>query len=249
MASTYRQLLSRVDLLLGEPHPANPSLPTRWEVLQGVTQLIFNVALNSPVSWTVQHTEITVADSIDTYTIAAADFGKDLLVETYDPSDLLHTPRPVSRTSLQSQIYTTFPASGTVTVDGVTHSAQSFAFYRENNATKFRVFPTPTTTAWYRVWYETASPNTDSDQNSLFAPAGETYLVSLCALNLLPYCQWAGMDKNETMEKRRNLEKILAANVAIHEKQWKIYLASDRQSGLVRLRGFGDSWENEDWSY
>lgn len=250
MASTYRELLSRVDLLLGEPHPANPSQPTRWEVFQGAVQLVYNVALNAPVSWVTRNTTLSVYENQDTYTLNHADFSKDILVETIDLADPTHVSRPVSRSSLQSEPLTFFPQSGeSVTVDGVMHSARVMAFYREDGVVKVRVMPMPTTSADYRVWFETASPNTDSDLNSLFSPAGESYIVTLCALNLLPHCQWAGMGKEETKQKRRDLKEILAANVAVHEKAWRVYLATDRQSGVVRLRGFDDEGEENNAYY
>lgn len=243
---SYRELLSRVDLLLGEPHPTHPSLPIRWEAMRGAVQLITNVALNTSVAWSVNSTKLTVHPDVETYTIKEGNFGKDVLIETIDESNPNHISRPVSRSSLQSSPYTFFPASGdSVTVDGSAHSARVMAFFREDGSLKVRVSPIPTLTATYRIWYETNTTNTDSLGNSLFSPVGESYLVALVAFNLLPYCQWPGLDAKQVIQKRAELRETLAASVAIHEKQWRIYLSNDRQAGVVRLRGFGDEWEED----
>lgn len=248
--SSYQEILSRVDLLLGEPHPASPSLPLRWEVLRNCVHHLFNLTVNTPVPWVTGSVLLTVNNSTDTFLVAANDFGKDILVETYDASDPYHIPRPVSRVSLQSQPYSFMPQSGDeITVDGAVHSARTMAFFRQSSAVYVRVSPKPTQTATYKIWYELASPNTDALSNGLTVPGGDSYLTTLCAVQLLPYCHWSGNTKDEDTRQRRELMDVLAPSAAVQEKQWRILLATDRQAGKVHMNGFLDEEFEFDYPY
>jgi hypothetical protein len=43
--ATYRECLARINLLLGEPHPAYPSEPIIWRYMADAAQLLFQQAM------------------------------------------------------------------------------------------------------------------------------------------------------------------------------------------------------------
>lgn len=207
-----------------------------------VLQQVTNVALNAPPAWSIHNTDLTVADGIDTYTLVADDFGKPILIETVNAGDAYHVPRPIAISSLESILLSNAPGSSGEDIDGngVSHSAQAIAVYRDSGSVKLRVLPVPASAATYRIYYEIASPNDDSLDNLGIVPAGDAFIVSATALGLLPHCKWALLDEAQCSRKRSEIAKILGPMTALLERQWKIYLMTDKQSGRITLPGFAD---------
>lgn len=245
MPNTYRELISQIRLNLLEPHPACPSEPVIWNSLRQNARLLFNQALNTPVSWAIESFTLDVDENNDIYLLPAANFGKDVLIETIDDTDPNFVSRPVRRMSLQSSLlggnaqYVYFgDFSSSI---GEKHSAQTFVFYRDTSGNvSIKVLPKPHTAAQYKIWYETAEPNTDALTNFFPIPAGQDLLCLSTALSCLPGAEWAGMTKEECADKRRELGLTLANDVKRHDDAYRRYIATDRQAGLTVMRGFQD---------
>lgn len=247
MPVTYRECLSRVSMMLGEPHPVAPSEPMIWRALSDAAQHLFNQAMNSPVSWAITSIDLDVVADQDKYLLPAQDFGKDVLIETIDTSEPNHTPRPVRRMSLQSSLiggYDLYAERyGSQWLEGAKHTVQTMVVFRENGQVYIRTLPKPPVgalTAQYRIWYERMEANTDSDANSFIVPAGVPLLCARAAFTVLPHAQWAGFDDAQNANKRKELAVTITSDKTDYEKEWKRYLATDRQAGVTSMRGFDD---------
>lgn len=234
--ANFAELLSRVDMTLGEPHPSYPSQPQRWEALRGNAQLLFNINANTPVSWSVSSFILTVTAATSTYALPVSDFGKDILIETYT-GDPYHQPAVIARCSLQSLLLGNFPTPNT---DATAHSAMAIAIYREGGSVYARVEPPPQETARYKVWYELDSVDMDATTNTMALPHGDTYLVTMAALQLLPLTKWAGLDEDGNRRKRQELAQVLRPLAALQEREYRLHVATDRDAGRVVSQGFDD---------
>src|SRR5262247_1090720 len=253
MPNTYRELISQIRLNLLEPHPAKPSEPVIWNALKQNARLLFNMALNTPVSWATESHILDVNENDDTYLLPAANFGKDILVETIDPADPNHVPRPVRRMSLQSSLLGGNSPyiqnwDHTYQMLGEKHSAQTFVFTRDSaiGNVSIRVLPVPHTSAQYKIWYETAEPNATALDNYFPILAGQDLLCLRVSLSCLPGAEWSEMTPEQCAEKRQELGMTLGADVKAHTDAYRQYIATDRQAGLTAMRGFQDSeyWED-----
>lgn len=257
MPVTYRECLSRVIQMLGEPHPVYPSEPAIWRALADAAQHLFNQAMNSPVAWSISSIDLDVVADQDEYLLPAPDFGKDVLIETVDPTDPNHVPRPVRRMSLQSSLiggYDLYAERyGSLWLTGVKHTVQTMALYRKDGAVYIRTLPKPPVgaqTAKYRVWYERMEANTDSDANNFIVPAGVPLLCARAAFTVLPHAQWSGFNDAQNANKRKELAVTISSDKTDYEREWKRYLATDRQPGVTSMRGFDDaSYQADYWGY
>lgn len=246
MPNTYRELISQIRLNLLEPHPAKPSEPVIWTHLRQNARLLFNQALNTPISWAIESHTLDVNENDDLYLLPAANFGKDVLVEPIDVNDPDFVGRPVRRMSLQSSLlggntpYATDYGYSHTSL-GEKHSAHTFIFYRDSGASvHVRVMPKPQTAAQYKIWYETAEPNTTALDNFFPILAGQDLLCLQTAFDCLPGAQWAGMTSEECADKRKELGLTLGSAAKAHNEQYRRYIATDRQAGLTIMRGFHD---------
>lgn len=243
--ATYRELMSRVDMLLGAPHPNAPSEPIRFEHFRTVLQHVTNVALNAAPSWITNKLDLPVVDGTEIYTITAPDFGKPLLVETCDPSDIYHQPRQIAMSSWASELMVSDGISQnpgwTSSNSGLVHTARVMAFRREPGVVYVRVLPKPSISALYRIYYETSGVNDSSLDNQLFMPYGESYLVAATALALLPECKWSDLDNTGNAAKRADKFKTLSIMTAQLEREHRRILATDKQQGKLQAVGFDDA--------
>src|SRR5262245_36145551 len=104
MPNSYREIISQVRQYLLEPHPARPHELLIWQHLRQNARLLFNQALNTPVSWALGSKTLDVNENDDIYLLNAPNFGKDVLVETIDETDPDHQSRPIRRMSMQSSL-------------------------------------------------------------------------------------------------------------------------------------------------
>lgn len=247
MPNTYRELISQIRLNLLEPHPAKPSEPVIWTHLRQNARLLFNQALNTPVSWAIESKILDVQQDKELYLLTAQNFGKDVLVEPIDVNDPNFVARPVRRMSLQSSLLggndpyvTGFDHSHTMLGDK--HSANTFVFYRDSAAgsVHIKVLPKPHAAAQYKIWYETAGPNTTALDNYFPILAGQDLLCLRTAFDCLPGAEWSGMTMAECADKRRELGLTLGPAADAHNDQYRRYIATDRNAGLTAMRGFQD---------
>jgi hypothetical protein len=246
MPSTYLDCLSRINLLLGEPHPNAPSEPVRWRYLADSAQLLFNQAMNSPPSWATQSIDVDVlpGQPDGEYQLGAPNFGKDILVHSIDPSDPNHVETPVRRMSLQSSLLggnDGYVRQSSGSLAGLKHTVQTFVFYRKAGAVYFKTLPADVPQqASYRIWYQEAEPATDSDGNSFILPAGIPYLCAYTAAMLLPLTKWCGLTAEENRQARKEFGTTLGDMVKAQEREWRKFIATDRKAGLTVMRGFDD---------
>lgn len=245
MPNAYREIISQVRLNLLEPHPNHPSEPVIWNALKQNARRLFNQALNTPVCWAIGSKVLDVDESSDLYLLTAANFGKDVLVETYDDTDPNFVSRPIRRMSLQSSPLGGYdPYAYLINGDslGYKHSAQTIVIYHDaaSGIVWVKVLPKPHTAASYKIWYETAEPNTDALDNYFPILAGQDLLCLSTAYSCLPGAEWAGMTRDECADKRRELGVTLKGDADAHEEQYRRYIATDRQAGLSVMRGFQD---------
>ena len=245
MPSSYREIISQVRQILLEPHPAHPKEPLVWQHLRANARLLFNQALNTPVSWALASTLLDVDENNDVYLLNASNFGKDVLVETIDDADPNHISRPLRRMSMASSLLggsEPYAIGGyySHSLLGSPHSAHTVVIFREDGAVRVKVLPKPHTAAQYRFWYEVSGLNTDALDNFFAVPAGEDLLCLRTALSCLPGSVWPGFTSQESADKRRELAVTLAADVKDHQAEYKHYIATDRQPGITEMRGFQD---------
>lgn len=242
--ATYNEILSQVRTLLGDPHPDAPNQRMLWESLARNAQLLFNQALNTPVSWGLRSWVLQVQPSQNEYLVTAADFGKDVLIHTIDPTDANHVERPVRRMSFQSAIYggrDEYVQSSPYPLAGTLHTVQTMAFYRDGASVYIKILPGNVQAAQsYKVWYEPSTVNADALGNDIGIPAGVPLLCIRTAMSVLPATRWLGLTEKENAERRREYGLILGADKADHEREWRKYIATDRQAGITVMRGFDD---------
>lgn len=244
MPTTYRECLSRISMLLGEPHPNYPSEPVIWRYLADAAQLLFQQAMNSPPAWSVQYEDITVQPNQDLYQLAAGNFGKDVLVETIDLTDPNHVSAPVRRMSLQSALLggnSEYVQQSYYPMAGLKHTVQTMIFYREGSSVNIRILPKNVPqSADYRIWYYSAEVNTDTESNTFALPQGVPYLCAYTAGLLLPLTRWCGFTEEQNSARRKEFGATLPRLVQDHEREWRKFLATDRKPGLTVMRGFDD---------
>lgn len=242
--ATYRELMSRLDLLLGSPHVNAPDEPTRWEHMRIVIQQITNVALDADPAWITASTTLTVQDQQDIYQIVANDFGKPLLIETSDPTDPYHVARQIQMCSWASEDMVSAVAGNTPVrvggFGGYQHTAQAMAFRREPGIVYVRVLPTPSASAIYKIYYETATPNDSSLDNQPFMPYVNSYIVTATALAVLPECKWSDLDAQGNKDKRAEKRAILGPMALQMERETRRMLLTDRQQQKTSMAGFDD---------
>lgn len=243
MSSTYREIISQVRLNLFEPHPAHPSEPVIWNSLRQNARSLFNHALNAPTALAIESHVLDVNEGKDRYLLPVTNFGKDVLVETFDGTDPNFVRRPLRRMSLQSS---SLGGSDPYTINsdyslGSQHLANTVVISRDIAGSIWVLFlPMPHASARYRFWFEAAGPNTGALDNTFPVEAGQDLLCLRTAFSCLPGTEWAGMSKEECSVKRRELGITLKDDIKTHYDEYRHYVATDRKTGITLKRGFHD---------
>jgi len=230
--SNINESLSRVAELLSYPQANTPPLHVRYGALIRAIQHRFNELGNSGQAWTYSTENVTVASGTDTYTIAATNFGKPLLVTTYSTEDSSFQAN-IPFFQVQNLAFDwDLPfnaASGFWATDSASvHSALRCAFYKSagTNTTKVIFRPMPKAAAVYTVLYSVgnwvdSAALTDTPLLSQYHPLFEIQ----AALFLLPQCKWAGNDAAGDQIQRANLKESLAGELQLISPSWVDFTA------------------------
>jgi len=230
---------------LFEPHPTFPSEPHIWRALADNAQLLFNQALNTPVSWRLQSTDVSIGPGMAEIMLIADNFGKDVLAHTIDLSDPNHVERPLRRLSMQSSLLggaDPYAAGGEISANGARHTVNTLVFYRKDGVPYIKPLPLQQEqSAEYRIWYESAEPELVSEGSELILPQGVPLLCLMATRAVLPVARWCGYSDAQNMEMRKSIALSLQPEIELHDREWRKLIATDRQAGPVIIRGFDDS--------
>lgn len=246
--STFAESFSAVRTLLDDPSPVKPNPRVILEHYKTEAQLLLNQAQNSSVSWSVRSFELTAQPDKEKYAITAQDFGKDVLVHTIDESNPWHVERQIPRTTLQSRETAYFGPKKVVGAANC-HTAAVFVLYWENGAPFFQIRPVPDGSVKYKVWYEIGllGGGEIGDDTTPILPVSHPYLHLRVARSCLPYADWPELTNAEKRDKKRDLALSFSASIQEQADAFRRYIATDRQHGVVRRRGFEDDQYGDDY--
>lgn len=248
--STFAEAYSSIRTLLDDPSASKPNPRVILEHYKTEAQLLLNQAQNSSISWAVRSFTLTTQPDKDTYQIIAPDFGKDVLVHTLDENNPYHVERTINRTTLQSREAEYF---GPKKVIGATlyHTAQVFVFYRSDGGAYIQIRPMPSGSVKYKIWYEVVlvgGGNIDEDTTPII-PCSHPYLHLRVARACLPYADWPELNSREKAQKRQEMAAMFSISIGEQRDAFLRYIATDRQQGVTRRRGFDDDQYVGDQGY
>src|SRR5262245_2231588 len=246
--STFAESYSAIRTLLDDPSPVKPNPRVVLEHYKTEAQLLLNQAQNSSVSWSVRSFELTTHANKERYQIQAPGFGKDVLIHTMDESNPHHVERTIPRVSLQSR-QTEYVGPKTVIGSANCHTAECFVLYWENGVPFFEILPIAGGTVKYKVWYEITlvGGGEITEDTTPILPISHPYLHLRVARSCLPYALWPALSNNEMRDKKRDLALSFTASINDQAEAFRRYIATDRQHGVVRRRGFEDDQYTDDY--
>jgi len=221
------------------PEGEKPNRVQIWHALNANAQRMLLNAQNTRVGWEVATWPLIVGSGTRDYLITAGDFGKDICIYTKESNVPYHQPREIERVELQDiNFYYQGPAQAT----GSGHTAACMSFYRQNGTPYVRVTPTPAASAEYEITYQRDSGVFGSGSDVfIFAPFN--YLLAAeTALQLLPACQWAELDKSESQSRKQELALTLVRQVEKYEKEWEVWIDSMSVPGSYYRLGYGEEY-------
>jgi hypothetical protein len=232
------ECISSVRILLDEPEMQRPSPHVIHLHLVSNYQLIFNVAMNASPNWEVRSYDLIVGSGTDKFLISAQDFGKPVLVHTYNASNPQFVERPISICDIQELPNMWRGPRQVALIDNPANpSAEVMAFYWQDGNPWVLVRPEPTGSATYRVWYETRTVKPELSSQPIL-PVGNAYLNYSTAIGCLPHCHWHGFTFEQDSAHRGELAQSLGMREAGHHDAFKKYLATGKQDGPIRKRPY-----------
>jgi hypothetical protein len=246
--STFAESFSAVRTLLDDPSPVNPTPRVILEHYKAEAQLLLNQAQNSSVSWSVRSFTLTTQPDKEKYQVTAQDFSKDVLIHTLDESDPHHVERRIERVSLQSRM-TEYTGPKKIASAPNYHTAELFVLYWENGVPFFDVRPVPAGSVKYKVWYEIGLIGGGEIvlDTTPILPISHPYLHLRVARSCLPYADWPALSNNDKRDKKRDLALSFSESIRDQAEAFRRYIATDRQHGVVRRRGFEDDQYMDDY--
>lgn len=246
--STFAESFSAVRTLLDDPSPVKPNPRVILEHYKTEAQLLLNQAQNSSISWDVFSFMLTTNPGQEKYQIQAPNFSKDVLIHTIDESNPFHVERTITRTSLQSR---ETEYSGPAQVIGAPncHTAEVFVLYRENGVPYFQIRPIPSGSVKYKVWYEVGlvgGGEIGLDMTPIL-PISHPYLHLRVSRACLPYVDWPALNNADKRDKKRDMAFSFTESIREQAEAFRLYIATDRQHGVVRRRGFEDDQYADDY--
>lgn len=240
--STFAESFEVVNTLLDDPSPNAPNPRVVLEHYKTEAQLLLNQAQNSAISWNVRSFTLTTSADQDDYEIAEPGFGKDVLIHTVDSLDPYHVERAIKRVSLQSRP-AVYEGVRKAAASPTSHSAELIVTYWEDGIPHFQFRPVPAGAASYKVWYEVAliADGSIALGTTPILPVAHPYLHLRVAKACLPYAQWPHLAPEAMAAKRRDLLVTFNASIAEQREAFLKYIATDRQHGVIRRRGFDDA--------
>lgn len=231
--ATVQEMMSNVRLRLGDPLPEKPGARHILKAVLDHTQSVYNQLNNVSRGWSVREIPLQVSANQDDYLLAAADFGKPLLVLTSDPSFSSHWERSVPFYEIQNlNLAYDGPRDGanwmSGFIDGSNHTAAGLAFYRvEGDAVRVRVRPVPQASATYKITYMTGDWRTSAALESSPVLREHHQLIEVRAsLSVLPVAEWEGCDTKENQGQRKNFSDVLRGEEQLYRRDFEAFIRS-----------------------
>jgi len=241
------ECISDVRILLAQPEMQQPSPHVIHKHLVYNYQLIFNVAMNAAPNWEVKSYDLNVGAGTDKFLISAQDFGKPVLIHTYNADNPQFLERPIKVCNIQDLPNMWRGPRQVALIDNPTNpTAEVMCFYWQGGQPWVLVRPEPTGSATYRIWYETRVVN-DQLASAPILPVGNAYLNFSTAVDCLPHAKWQGYSDELNAAKRQELGATLGQREAKHEDAFKKYLATSQQDGPVRKRPYAPDRYSGGW--
>lgn len=226
-------MLSAVRVELLNPRAQRPGYQYILQRLSGNIQSALNHLNSNGRAWAVANTILTVSSGTGDYTLNAANAGKILDVNTYNPSDPNWIERQITFFDYADMTHhwdkVRDAASWVWTPDGGPHTAQRMAFYRQGGSEQLyvKILPIPQTSAQYRISY--AIRNLGGVDTALTVePLLSNFhdlLIQETALDSLPACVWDD-DEKANQQMRENLARSLAQRISQLRPQFMCYVSS-----------------------
>lgn len=239
---TLEESLAQIRLLCGHPMPEKPGDPQLLTLLRNATQLLHVRVQNSTQAWDVSNFQLLVSPGVSDYIVPAsmASAAKDVLILTQDQSDPYHVARRIERCDLQD--IPKFYQGPAQDITSLTHSAVVMSFYRKDNNTAYiKVTPTPSQAATYLCWMETGEPAMTALADSPTLVPFQRFRNLKAAIQVLPLCEWAGMDARAMRDRRQELAVAMSRQEAEWESAFNIWIQNDRQPAAMQSPVYG-SW-------
>jgi len=244
---TLDECISQVRLLLDEPEMQKPSPHIIHVHLVYNYQLIFNVAMNASPNWEVRYFDLVVGSGTDKFIIPAQDFGKPVLVHTYNANNPQFLERPIKVCQIQELPNMWRGPRQVALIDNPANpTAEVMAFYWQDGSPWVLIRPEPTGSATYRIWYETRVVK-DQLGSEPILPVGHAYLNYSTAVSCLPHCHWHGYAFEQDQAKRGELTQTLGVREAGHHDAFKKYMATSQQDGPWRKRPYAPDRYSGGW--
>lgn len=237
--TTYDQFEAMVRQTLNSPDAESPSRLQIWHAANAAAQFMFIEAGNTHITWSGRDERITAAAGQQDIALVNGDFGKAICINTADPSNPYHVPQEIKIAGL-GEVGSHYSGARQAASGG--HSAACFSVLWQNGTPYLRVTPIPSETVFYTLTYETDSGTFEGATSSFQFPQFIHLLRYKVALELLPYCQWSSLAKDEALVRGQGLTQMLLMKQNEYQKQWDYYLTTDTDSGSFVRDSYGGDW-------
>lgn len=243
---TPDEMISGVRERLGYPIPQRPPLGLVLKQILSHTQWLMNRLSNTNRPWTSQETFLTVAPGVEDHQMPTGEeFGKALVVTTYDPGNSAHVERMIPIFEPQNlDLEWNYPRDAGFwlrQVDGSPHTAMRISFFRKSGGEQSGLFarlrPIPQEAARYRVMYTTGNWYDAAALGSNPVLSEHHHLIELrAARSLLPDCAWYDDDRRDA-EKRKERLIIFNQDEQLYAPVFESYVSSMTQGRIIFRRG------------
>lgn len=219
----------RVELLI--PRPQKPGNQLLLQLLSTNIQSALNQANNTGRAWAVADSFLTVNQGTGEYILNAANVGRILDVNTYDPTNSAWVERQIPFFDL-NQITEHYNMPRDIvpwTVDGGPHTAQRMSFFRKGglDTVYVKILSIPQQSAQYRVSYSIqkfGGPDTSLDVEPILSNHHALLVAETCR-DALPGSEWWD-DEEKNTARRSELRGTFNVRIEKLWDQFKLGVAS-----------------------
>ena len=226
-----RDMLSACRVELLSPRPQKPGNQLLLQLLSANVQSALNEANNTGRAWAVADSILTVSQGRGEYILNAANVGRILDVNTYDPTNASWVERQIPFFDLnQITEHHNLPRDIMPwTVDGGPHTAMRMSFFRKEglDTVYVKILPIPQLTASYRISYSIqkfGGPDTSLDVEPILSNHHAMLIVQTCR-DALPGSEWFD-DEDKNDGRRSSLVASYRARLDMLIPQFKIGVSS-----------------------
>lgn len=238
---TLSEIIQRVRVLLDEPSPQHPTKRHIITLLDGMLQQYHNELQITKAPWNLQTWILNVGPDVSEYLITAPDWGKPLFVmtESFQPG---YAEWEIPIVNIQNADF--MPGGNPLPGWGTgEHSARSIAFYGKGAVGQGRyckLFPTPSQSAAYTVWYRPGNINPLGLTDELMLPEHHHLITHRVAMGCLPYARWADLDIETMAARRAEIGQALGYSLDMYEDSWARYRANQKAETMRRRVNWGE---------